>query len=173
MVRNSDENLTAWFPREKQGCTVASGPTVCLNHPLAGNARWGKVNWLSVQVLPDLSMSLCVWSLLAEAQCCLPCGQVSPRGSPVTYVFTDCQSLLAEESGQQNKAGRGKGKEGSCLLVTLCAKLHPDPLWQPCLSANTGFGGSRRKDLPCKVETVRLTDIYWPKWRTSFLLTIS
>lgn len=46
-----------------------------------------------------------------------------------------------------------KGREGSCLLVTLCAKLHPDPLWQSCLSANTGFRGSRRKDLPCKAET--------------------
>lgn len=94
----------------------------------------------------------------------------------VRLALEEVQSLmflLAGESGQQNKAGRGKGREGFHLLVTLCAKLHPDPLWQPCLSANTGFGRSRRKDLPCKVETVRLTDIYWPKWRTSFLLTIS
>lgn len=59
-------------------------------------------------------MSLCIWSLLAEAQCHLPSGQVSSvlvEVQPLMFSLT--AGLLARESGWQIRLGEEKEKKAA------------------------------------------------------------
>lgn len=101
-------------------------------------------------------MSVCIWSLLAGAQCSRVHDLLSSALVEVQRLMSSLTaSLLAGESGQQIRLGEGKKEKAAfAYQSTLCAKLHPDPLWQPRLSAST-----RHKDLQWKAEMLTFTGL--------------